>query len=322
MNSQSFGKSLGHFVSQQKALVAVVAMLLFMAFPATPFYSAYNLFDILNSSSILIILACGVTLTVIAGGCDLSIGGVLVTSGVIAIRLMNGGLNLWLSILIALLYGAFIGFINGFLVVQQKTEPFIITLGMGLTLTGLAQELTDARPIPASDPLFTQLANTKFFSSFSTLVLVMLLVVAVTHYLMRYTQFGRNCYAIGGDYEVARYSGIDVIKTKWATFVICGFLAALAGVMLSSKLNSGSSVYGESTALIVNCGVVVGGVSFAGGVGSIPKAVLGLVVFGVLDNSLNMLQIESYLQILVKGAVIVAIIWMDSFTRKRKREAV
>ena len=104
--------------------------------------------------------------------------------------------------------------------------------------------------------------------------------------------------------------------------MISGVLAALAGILLSSKLNSGSSVYGESTAMIVNCGVVVGGISFAGGVGNIPKAVLGLLVFGVLDNALNMLSIQSYMQILVKGIVIIAIIWMDSYSRKRKRELV
>jgi ribose transport system permease protein len=139
---------------------------------------------------------------------------------------------------------------------------------------------------------------------------------------MRYTQFGRNLYAIGGDYEVARYSGIDVIRTKWMGFVLSGVAAALAGVLLSSKLNTGSSVYGETTALVVNCGVVVGGTSFAGGIGGIPQSGLGLLVFGMLDNVMNMLGITSYYQVLLKGAVIVAIIWMDCFANKRKREAV
>lgn len=321
MENNAFVKTLGKFVSQQKALIAIVFLLVLMLFFPTNFYTQFNLFDILNSSSILIILACGVTMTVISGGCDLSIGGVLVCSGIIAIQLMDS-IGMWPAIIASLLFGAVIGFINGFLVVQQKTEPFIITLGMGMTLTGVAQQLTNARPVIAKNPAFDALSNTKVVSSVTTLIIVMLVVVVISHYVMRYTQFGRNCYAIGGDYEVARYSGIDVIKTKWMTFVISGTLAALAGIMLSAKLNSGSSVYGESTAMIVNCGVVVGGVSFAGGVGSIPKAVLGLLVFGVLDNALNMLSVQSYLQIFIKGIVIIAIIWMDSFSRKRKREMV
>lgn len=321
MQNNSFAKTVVKFASQQKALVAVLAMLVMMLFFPTNFYTPFNLFDLLNSSSILIILACGVTMTVISGGVDLSIGGVLVVSGILAIQLMDS-MNMWLAIFLALLFGAFVGFINGFLVVQQKTEPFIITLGMGMTLTGVAQQLTNARPVIAKNPAFDQLSNTKILGSITTLVLVMIVIIVISHYVMRYTQFGRNCYAIGGDYEVARYSGIDVIKTKWASFVISGVLAALAGILLSSKLNSGSSVYGESTAMIVNCGVVVGGISFAGGVGNIPKAVLGLLVFGVLDNALNMLSIQSYMQILVKGIVIIAIIWMDSYSRKRKRELV
>jgi ribose transport system permease protein len=139
---------------------------------------------------------------------------------------------------------------------------------------------------------------------------------------MRFTAFGRNLYAIGGDYEVARYSGINVIRTKWLAFVISGAAAGLAGVLLSSKLNTGSAVYGETTALVVNCGVVVGGTSFAGGIGGIPQSALGLLVFGLLDNVMNMLGITSYFQVLLKGAAIVIIIWLDCFNQKRKRETV
>jgi len=321
MNVKSFGITLGKFASKQKALVAILAMLVMMLFFPTNFYTSYNLIDMLNSSSVLMILAFGVTITVISGGCDLSIGGVMVMSGIIAIKLMEF-MNMWIAIVIAVIFGAVIGFINGFLVVHQKTEPFIITLGMGMTLTGLAQHLTDARPVTGSDPNFMMISNGRIILSFTNLVIIMLVVLLITHVIMRYTQFGRSCYAIGGDYDVARYSGINVILIKWGAFVICGITAAIAGVLLSSKLNSGSSIYGETTALVVNCAVVVGGVSFAGGVGGIFQAALGLLVFGVLENSMNMLGVDSYIQILTKGIVIVAIIWLDSFSRKRKRERV
>ena len=306
--------------TKQKAFLAIVGMLLFMMFFETNFYTTFNLLDMLNSTSILLILAFGVTLTVVSGGCDLSIGGIMVVSGIIAIKLMDV-MPMWGSIPIALVFGAFVGYINGFLVVHQKTEPFIITLGMGMLLTGVAQQLTDARPVPASNPDFMMIGNGDLFGM-PYLVMIMLVCLAVTHWLMRYTQYGRNLYAIGGDYEVALYSGINVVRTKWMAFVISGFAAALAGVLLSSKLNTGSSIYGETAALIVNCGVVVGGTSFAGGVGGIPQSALGLLVFGILDNAMNMLGITSYIQILLKGAVIVGIIWMDCFYQKRKRELV
>ena len=314
------GTSLLALATKQKAFLAIVGMLVAMAFFPTNFYTAFNLLDMLNSTSILLILAFGVTLTVISGGCDLSIGGILVVAGIIAIKLLDV-MPMWAAILCALAFGAFVGFINGFLVVQQKTEPFIITLGMGMLLTGVAQQLTDARPVPASNPDFMMIGNGDGFGV-PYLVSIMLGCCAAAHWLMRYTAYGRNLYAIGGDYEVALYSGINVVRTKWMAFVISGMAAALAGVLLSSKLNTGSSIYGETAALIVNCGVVVGGTSFAGGIGGIPQSALGLLVFGILDNAMNMLGISSYIQILLKGSVIVGIIWMDCFYRKRKRELV
>lgn len=314
------GTSLLALATKQKAFLAIVGMLAVMAFFPTNFYTAFNLLDMLNSTSILLILAFGVTLTVISGGCDLSIGGILVVAGIIAIKLLDV-MPMWAAILCALAFGAFVGFVNGFLVVQQKTEPFIITLGMGMLLTGVAQQLTDARPVPASNPDFMMIGNGDFFGV-PYLVIIMLACFVAAHWLMRYTAYGRNLYAIGGDYEVALYSGINVVRTKWIAFVISGMAAALAGVLLSSKLNTGSSIYGETAALIVNCGVVVGGTSFAGGIGGIPQSALGLLVFGILDNAMNMLGISSYIQILLKGAVIVGIIWMDCFYRKRKRELV
>lgn len=320
MSKSGILTSIYRALTKQKAFIALLIMMIGMLFSKTNFYSAYNLLDMLNSSSILMILAFGVTFTIISGGCDLSIGGNLVVAGILAIKLLDV-MPMWLAILIAVLFGAVVGFINGFLVVQQKTEPFIITLGMGLLLTGIAQQLTDAHPLPAKNPDFMMLSNGDFHG-IPNLVIIMLACFGISYWIMRYTQFGRNLYAIGGDYEVARYSGIDVIRTKWMGFVLSGVAAALAGVLLSSKLNTGSPVYGETTALVVNCGVVVGGTSFAGGIGGIPQSGLGLLVFGMLDNVMNMLGITSYYQVLLKGAVIVAIIWMDCFANKRKREAV
>jgi ribose transport system permease protein len=318
-------------LNKQKALAAIAVIVIVMAFSGTEFFSAYNLLDMLNSSTILIILGLGVTLTIIAGGCDLSIGGILVVSGILSIQFQNF-MPMPLALLLAVLFGTFVGFINGFLVVQQKTEPFIITLGMGLLLTGVAQQLSDAHPVPATNPDFMQISNGYQFGNgqftdgqfpgIPNLVIIMVVCFAFFAWLVRYTSFGRNLYAVGGDYDVARYSGINVIRNKWLTLVISGTMAALGGVLLSSKLNTGSSIYGDFTALVVNCGVVVGGTSFAGGVGGIPQSVLGLLLFGLLDNAMNMLSIPSWYQMMLKGAVIVAILWLDSYAQKRKRETV
>jgi ribose transport system permease protein len=154
---------------------------------------------------------------------------------------------------------------------------------------------------------------------------VMIAVVAFTYWLLRSTSFGRNVYAIGGDAEVAKYSGINVRRTKAATYLICGLFAALGGVMLASQLNSASSIAGEDTALYVVCAVVVGGTSVAGGVGGAIKSLIGLLLLGLLTNAFNMLRIDSYVAYLptaLLGIIIVSILWLDSYTRKRRREAV
>jgi ribose transport system permease protein len=264
----------------------------------------------------------GFTVVLVAGGVDLSVGGVMTVSGIIAIELINSGIAIPIAVSISILFGALIGAINGYLTVYQKTEPFIITLGMGVLLTGVAQQLTTARPVACDNPDFQNLANYKLFGVIPVLVVVMVVVVLVINWLLRSTSFGRNCYAIGGDYEVAKYSGINVLPTKTLTFVISGVTAALAGVMLSSWVNSGNSIYGDTTALYVASAVVVGGTSFAGGIGGAFKSLLGVMFIGILSNAFNMLNIDSYIQQLLAGLFIVGIIWLDCYGRKVKGESV
>lgn len=313
------------FLSMQKAFLAILAIFFIMLFFDTSFYTSYNLIDLLNSNSILLILALGETIVLVAGGVDLSIGGVMTVSGIIAIQLINLNIPIPIAVLLSILVGAVIGAINGYISVYHKTEPFIITLGMGVILTGVAQQLTDYHPIACENPTFVNLANYKLFGQVPSLVIVMLVLLLITYWVLRSTSFGSNCYAIGGDFEVAKYSGIDVLKTKTLTYVISGVTAAIGGVMLSSHLNSGNSIYGEITALYVACAVVVGGTSFAGGIGGAFKSAIGIILLGLLTNAFDMLKFDSYVPYLqsgLKGLVIVFIIWLDCYGRKIKREKV
>ena len=317
-----FGKRTLRALTKQKAVIAILVMLILMLFFKTKFYTSYNLLNVLKDAAVNEIIAFGVTLTVIAAGCDLSVGGVMCLSGIVSIQLMNNGVNMWLAIVIAVLCGAFVGLINGFLVVQQKTEAFIITLGTGMLIKGVCQQLTDAHPVSCTNAEFMKIANGKIGGVIPNLAIYMIVFGLLIYALLRYTSYGRNLYALGGDYDVAKYSGINVISTKWTAFVLSGAMAAVAGVLLSSKLNTGSSIYGDDTALMVNCGVVVGGTSFAGGVGGIVQSFVGLMVLQLLTNCMNMLGIAPYLQQVCQGVVIVSIIWLDCFGRKRKREDV
>jgi ribose transport system permease protein len=169
---------------------------------------------------------------------------------------------------------------------------------------------------------FMNISNGKLFGVLPNLAVIMLVLGVLVYCLLRYTSFGRNCYAIGGDYFVAKYSGINVIRTKWIAFILSATAAGIAGVLLSSQMNTGSSIYGDDTALMVNCGVVVGGTSFAGGIGGVVQSFIGIMVLQLLTNCLNMLGIAPYLQLVCQGVVIVGIIWLDCFSRKRVREAV
>jgi ribose transport system permease protein len=321
MSTRLNGKSLLRIAGKRKAFLAVIVMFIIMIFFKTNFYTPYNLLDMLNSASINEILAAGVTLVIICAGCDLSVGGILSLSGIVSIELMNV-MPILPAILCALVLGAVIGFVNGFFVVHQKTEPFIITLGMGMVLKGIAQELTDAHPISPSNSEFMKIANGKLFGTIPYLVIFMVVVLVTVGLILRYTHYGRNCYAVGGDYEVAVYAGINARRTKWTAYIISGVIAALGGVLLSSKLNSGSSIYGDTTPLIIHCGAVIGGTSLVGGKGGILQTFIGLLALAVLQNCMNMLLITAYIQQLVQGIVIVGILWLDCFGMKLKREAV
>jgi ribose transport system permease protein len=267
----------------------------------------------------------GESVVLIAAGVDLSIGGMMALTGVIVIKLINAGVPIPVAIAVCLLVGLAVGLINAFISVYQRTEPFIITLGMGIVLTGIGLQMTDAHPVTATDQTFQSIANLKILGPVPILVLVMLAVVAIIYFMLRSTSFGRNVYAVGGDYEVAKYSGINVMRTKAATYLICSVTATLGGLMLASQLSSASSIAGDNTPLYVVCAVVVGGTSVAGGIGGAIKSAIGLVLLGLLTNAFQMLRIDSlvsYLPTALLGIIIVSILWLDSYTRKRRREAV
>ena len=286
---------------KQKAVLAILAMLILMLFFNTQFYSVYNWMNVFRSATVQGIIAMGVTITVL---------------------MINSGMPIAVACLCALLAGAAVGLVNGFLVVHQRTEPFIITLGMGTLLKGICQQLTDAHPIACTNMEFMKISNTKIFGQIPILVLYMAVILVIFFCVLRFTTYGRNCYAIGGNYDVAKYSGINTVMIKWSTFVISGVMAALAGILLSSRMNSASSVYGDNTGMLVNCGVVIGGTSFAGGIGGVVQSFIGVFVLQLMSNCMDCLGIGAYVQQLLQGIIIVLILGFDCFGRLRKREHV
>jgi ribose transport system permease protein len=321
VNAHTLRRQILHILFQQKAVIAIALMLFVMLFSDSKFYTTLNILNVFRVASPNLIIAFGVTLAVICRGCDLSVGSVMSLSGIIAVLLVNSGMNMYLAMLIATLSGTVVGFINGFLVVHQKTEAFIITLGMGMLVKGVSLFLTDANPVPARSYEFMMIANGSFIGV-PNIIMLMIVIGVFTFWLLRFTSFGRNCYALGGDYEVAEYSGIPVIRTKWIAFTITGTFAAIAGVINSSYMNTGSAIYGDPIPLMVNCGVVIGGTSFAGGTGGVVHSFIGIMVMWLLRNCMGAYRIDPYIQQMFLGIVIVSIICMDCYAIKRKKEDV
>ena len=330
LNIQIIGKQAYRIISKQKAVIAIIVMLIAMLFSNSNFYTPLNIMNIFRMATPHLIIAFGVTLVVICRACDLSVGSVMALSGIIAVQMINGGVNMYLAMLAAILAGGVVGFFNGFLVVHQKTEPFIITLGTGMLIKGVALVLTNANPLPVTRGVLSD--NFQAVSEFilirigkieiPNIVVFMFVILFFTIWLMRFTSFGRNCYALGGDYDVAEYSGINVLRTKWIAFIITGLYAGIAGVLMASRMNSGSAIIGDASPLFVNCAVVIGGTSFAGGVGGPGYSFVGIMVMEILRNGMGMFGINRFIQTMIMGIVIVAIIAMDCYAIKRKKEDV
>ncbi len=321
-------KSIGSFLYGHKAIVAIVILYIIMVVysmgESSSFFSGYSQVLILRKASVNIIVACGVTFAVLVHSIDLSIGGMLALSGVLVIKFMEI-MPVWAAILLTVFIGLCVGAINGFLIVHQKLEGFIITLGMGILLKGIALQLTDAHPISA--PLsFNKLAmgNELVFGAgnVSNMIVIMLIIVLIFSLILRYTEFGRNIYAIGGDYAVAEYAGIPVIRQKWMAFVLSAGLTSFAGIVNSSFLCAGNANYGDMTAMIVNCAVVIGGTSMAGGIGGIWQSAIGVLFFAAMEITLQNIVPNAYVIQLIQGFVIVAILFIDSYDNKLKRERV
>ena len=307
-------------LTKQKAFLAVLIICIFMSFYNRYFLTAQNLSALLLQVTILWMMAFGVTFCIISGECDLSLGANMCLCGIISIKLLPY-FPLWGILVIVLGVGAVVGMVNAFISVNQGANSFIVTLGMMMLLKGICLVMTDGAPISGNSSSFVAFGTGHFLGIYNiTWVAILLFVLAL--FAMKRTQFGRNCYAVGFSKEVAEYSGIGVKKHLWITFILSACSAALAGFCLSAELNSGSAAYGDNTALLINCGVVVGGTPFNGGYGGMIQSLIGVFLFGLLENVMNLLAVTPYMQMLVRGVIIVFVIAMDCYAKKKKREDV
>ena len=300
---------------ENKMILLLFAIFISMSFASPYFLTGSNMINVLMQTSTYGIMACGMSFVIISAEFDLSIGSTMSLCGLISI-LLAPITGQFLAIVIALLAGSAIGLANGLLIARAKISSFIVTIGMMSLVKGLALKISGGSPVISQNAWFNALGNSTV-AGIPTQIVIFAGVVFISMYVLSRTRFGRNIYAVGGNMEVAFNSGINVIFQKIAAFVICSFTAAAAGILLASRLNTGSALHGDRAALSVISGVVIGGTSLSGGVGSIFKSIIGILIFTLITNSLDLLRVFSYYQTAIRGALLILIIGIDAYTRNR-----
>lgn len=303
----------------QKTLLVLILLSLAMCFISPYFMTPDNILNIVMQSSIYGIMACGMTLAVISGDFDLSVGSTMAFSGLIVI-LLEPVAGLAVSLLAAVAAGVIIGALNGFLIAKLKLSSFIVTIGMSQLIKGIALRISDGKPAACGHEAFNQFGNSRILG-IPVLILFLMVFVLGTGYVLKYSRYGRDIYAIGGSREVAHNSGIRVAGNRICVFILCSLCASVAGILNSSRLNTAAATYGDSAALNVITGVVIGGTSLSGGIGGIGKSMVGIIFFNVLTNILDLLGVYSYYQTMARGILLAAIIAFGAFSGYCKERA-
>jgi ribose transport system permease protein len=305
--ARQFGTAIG--------LVALCAGLWIL----TPhFLTVSNLLNVVEQTSINAIVAVGMTFVILSAGIDLSVGSIVALSGVVLGTALQGGRPLIVALTLSLAAGLGCGVANGLLISWGRLPPFIVTLGMMSIARGAALLFTEGRPISSFDASFRVLATGRV-GFVPAPVIVMGVVYAAAHFVLTRTTFGRYVYAIGGNEEATRLSGVSIRFHKTMIYGVSGLMSAVAAVILTARLNSAQPIAGMMYELDAIAATVIGGTSLMGGEGTLGGTLVGALIMGVLRNGLNLLGVSSFLQQIVIGGVIVVAVLLDTVLKKQNR---
>ena len=297
-------------------LAAFIVLCIFMTIISDNFFSMSNINNILRQISVNAIISIGLTMVILTGGIDLSVGPVMALSSTIMAGAMINGIPPFWAVVLGMLTGTAFGFLNGFLISYVKQPAFIVTLAMMEIARGIALLYTKGYPLSGLPQSFGAIGKGKLLG-IQTPVLIMLVMYAFAYLLLNKFIFGRYVYAIGGNEEATRLSGIRVKKNKLLVYMISGFTAATASLILTSRLMSGQPNSGVGFELDAIAAVVLGGTDMAGGRGHILGTLLGALMLGVLNNGLNLMGVSPYMQRVVKGVIILGAIYISSSKEKK-----
>jgi len=306
---------------QGQGLVLVLLILIaFFTSQSRYFLTPQNFFSIGSVASALGIMAVAQTFLIISGGFDLSVGSVVALTGVvIGVLFQNGaGMDIWLSVLVALLMGLMVGVVNGVVVVGLRINALITTLGTLSIFSGLAFLITAGKTLIITSPSF-QFLGSGYVGPVPVSLIIFAIVAGIGVFVARYTGLGRAIFAIGGNPEAARLSGIEVRRVQFGLFVASGLLAGLAGILVTAQLGAASPQVGETYTLSVVTAVILGGTSLAGGRGSVVGTILAVTILTVLQNGFALLQFSSYVQTMALGIVLILAVLLDETVRRLDR---
>lgn len=297
----------------------LVGLVIFFGLVEPRFVSSDNLFNVSRQASFLVIIAIGQALVLMSGGFDLSVGGTVALTSVVTATVMadatTGGSSpataITLGILAGLAVGLVVGTVNGFVVAVLKVSPFVVTLAMSSVTVGLALMVANGAPVGGLPREFSQKFGVGKLWGIAAPVWVAIVVVFVMVVVANRTRFGRYVYAVGGNERAARLSGVSVLRTTWLVYVVCSFLTSIAGVLLTARVSSGEPNLGGPFPLESIAAAVLGGVSLGGGEGRITGAVGGAVFVVMLQNGMNLIRVEDYIQMVVIGAALVLAVVID-----------
>lgn len=303
------------FLRGNGLLFVLAILVLYFSTASEFFFTTRNILLIGATASALGIMAVAQTFLIISGGVDLSVGATLALTGVCIGLMHESGVNLWVASLVGLGIGVVVGAVNGFLAVTMGINPLIVSLGTLSVVSGLAVQLSNSRTLIISDDAFDFVGSGKILGI--PFPLVLFSIVALSgHLVQRYTPIGRSIFAIGGNEQAARISGIRVARVQICLYVISGASAAVAGVVIASQLNAGSPTVGANFLLSVVTAVILGGTSLAGGIGGIRGTVIAVFVLQVLQNGFALVGYSSAMQTISLGVVLVLAVLLDQSTTR------
>ncbi|NPV54349.1 MAG: ABC transporter permease [Firmicutes bacterium] len=292
--------------------IGLIVLSVVLSIATDGFFTAYNLLNIFRQISLTSIMAVGFGITVLSGGMDISLGNVAALTGMtVAWLVATVGVSLGLSLLLALSLGTFVGLINGVIIAYLGVPPFITTLAMMFIAQGITFETTRGYPIYEGMTREFLFIGQGYIGPIPFPVVIMAALFVVAHLFLSNTKLGQYIYAIGGNEEAARYTGVNVKIVKTATYGIAGFCAALTGVVMTSRLGSGQpAAAGMNFFLTAATAAILGGIDLKGGIGNMLGVFVGALFLGVLSNGLTLLKVSAYMQWIVMGIILVAaIVW-------------